>query len=321
MDKRIIILGGELAPEGLAILVGAGATVVTTAPYITRAEIVDIMKAHKPDAVIVRLLTDTLGAEEMKAGGRLCHIAKHGVGTNDIDIKAATELGISVSITTGSNGHSVAEHALALIMTLVKDLPRQDALIRDGIWDKNQYHGRELRGQTLGIVGFGFIGQTLARMAGAIGMVVAAFDPHTPDSAFASGVRRETDLDALLSTADIISLHCPLTPETHALIDARRIALMKPGALLINTARGEVIDEPALVLALEEGRLAGAGLDSFASEAPGIDNPLFQLSNTIVTPHVPGVTIDAKRAVSVMAAENVLAVLDGKPLAPRFLAR
>jgi D-3-phosphoglycerate dehydrogenase len=125
-------------------------------------------------------------------------------------------------------------------------MPRQDALIRDGIWDKNQYQGRELRGQTLGIVGFGFIGQTLAKMAGAIGMEIIAFDPHTPQSAFVSGVRRETDLDTLLASSDIVSLHCPLTPETNKLIDARRIGLMKPGALLINTDRGEVVDEAAL---------------------------------------------------------------------------
>lgn len=321
MNKTVIVLGGQLAPEGFSVLVEAGVTVVSTEPYIDRQAVIDIMKTHKPDAVIIRLLADKLGPEEMKAGGQLRHIAKHGVGTNDINVAAATALGIPVSMTTGSNGHSVAEHALAMIMTLAKDLPRQDALIRDGIWDKNQYQGRELRGQTLGIVGFGFIGQTLAKMAGAIGMEIIAFDPHTPESAFAGGVRRETDLDKLLASSDIVSLHCPLTPETDKLIDARRIALMKSGALLINTARGEVVDEGALIRALEEGHLAGAGLDSFEQEPPGADNPLFQLPNTLVSPHVAGVTLDAKRAVSVMAARNVLDALDGKPLEARFLAR
>ena len=321
MNKTVIVLGGQLAPEGFSVLVEAGVTVVSTEPYIDRQAVIDIMKTHKPDAVIIRLLADKLGPEEMKAGGQLRHIAKHGVGTNDIDVAAATALGIPVSMTTGSNGHSVAEHALAMIMTLAKDLPRQDALIRDGIWDKNQYQGRELRGQTLGIVGFGFIGQTLAKVAGAIGMEMIAFDPHTPESAFAGGVRRETDLDKLLASSDIVSLHCPLTPETDKLIDARRIGLMKSGALLINTARGEVVDEGALIRALEEGHLAGAGLDSFEQEPPGVDNPLFQLPNTLVSPHVAGVTLDAKRAVSVMAARNVLDALDGKPLEARFLAR
>ncbi|WP_245272550.1 MULTISPECIES: NAD(P)-dependent oxidoreductase [Rhizobium] len=213
MEKTVVILGGELAAEGRALLEEAGASVIATPPYVDRQAVVEIMKAYKPDAVIVRLLADLLGPEEMQAGGKLRHIAKHGVGTNDIDVKAATALGIPVSMTTGSNGHSVAEHALALIMALVKDLPRQDALIRDGIWDKNQYRGRELRGQRLGLVGFGFIGQTLARMAGAIGLIVSAFDPHTPDSAFHDGVCRETDLDTLLANSDIVSLHCPLTSE------------------------------------------------------------------------------------------------------------
>jgi len=188
MEKTVVILGGELAPEGRSLLEEAGASVIATPPYIDRQAVIETMKAHRPDAVIVRLLADLLGSEEMQAGGRLRHIAKHGVGTNDIDVKSATALGIPVSMTTGSNGHSVAEHALALIMALVKDLPRQDALIRDGIWDKNQYKGRELRGQRLGLVGFGFIGQTLAKMAGAIGMTVSAFDPHAPDSAFGDEV-------------------------------------------------------------------------------------------------------------------------------------
>ncbi|MCS4091199.1 hydroxyacid dehydrogenase [Rhizobium sp. BK176] len=321
MEKTVVILGGELAPEGRALLENAGVRVISTPPYIDRQAVIEVMKAHKPDAVIVRLLADLLGAEEMQAGGRLRHIAKHGVGTNDIDVKAAAALGTPVSMTTGSNGHSVAEHALALIMALVKDLPRQDRLVRDGIWDKNQYNGRELRGQRLGLVGFGFIGQTLARMAGAIGMIVSAFDPHTPGHAFHDGVTRETDLDTLIANSDIVSLHCPLTPETQNLIDARRIRLMKRGALLINTARGEVVDEKALISALEDGHLAGAGLDSFAVEPPGIDNPLFRLPNTLVTPHVAGVTLDAKRAVSIMSAENVLAAFDGKTLEPRFLAR
>ena len=320
MEKTVVVLGGDLAPEGRFLLEDAGASVIATLPYIDRQAVIEVMKIHRPDAVIVRLLADLLGPDEMHASRKLRHIAKHGVGTNDIDVKAAAALGISVSMTTGSNGHSVAEHALALIMALVKDLPRQDALIRHGTWDKNQYKGRELRGQRLGLVGFGFIGQTLARMAGAIGMTVSAFDPHASDSGFRDGVSRETDLDTLLATSDIVSLHCPLTPETRNLIDARRIGLMKQGAFLINTARGEVVDENALLAALEEGRLAGAGLDSFAVEPPGIDNPLFQLSNTLATPHVAGVTLDAKRAVSIMSAENVLAALDGRTLHPRFLA-
>jgi D-3-phosphoglycerate dehydrogenase len=157
-------------------------------------------------------------------------------------------------------------------------------------------------------------------MAKALGMEISAFDPHTPAEAF-EGVTRETDLDKLLANADIVSLHCPLTPETRDLIDSRRLGLMKRGAYLVNTARGEVVDEAALIAALKSGHLAGAGLDSFAVEPPEKDNPLFSLPNTIVTPHVAGVTLDAKRAMSVIAAEHVLATLRGETLHPRFLAR
>jgi len=320
MQRTVLVLGGELAPEGRDVLEKEGVKVVQTKPYIDRQTVIGLMRKHQPDGAIIRLLADVLGREEMQAGGRLRHIAKHGVGTNDIDVKAAIELGIPVSMATGSNGISVAEHALALIMALVKDFSRQDALIRSGTWDKGQYHGRELRGQRLGLVGFGFIGQTLGRMTKALGMEVSAFDPHTPAGAF-DGFTRETDLDALLSTADIVSLHCPLTPETRDLIDARRIGLMKRGAFLVNTARGEVVDEAALIDALKSGHLAGAGLDSFAVEPPEKDNPLFSLPNTIITPHVAGVTLDAKRAMSVISAEHVLATLRGETLHPRFLAR
>jgi len=320
MQRTVLVLGGELAPEGREVLEQEGVKVVQTKPYIDRATVTALMKEHQPEGAIIRLLADVLGPEEMTSGGKLRHIAKHGVGTNDIDVKAAAELGIPVSMTTGSNGISVAEHALALIMALVKDFPRQDALIRSGTWDKGQYQGRELRGRRLGIVGFGFIGQTLGKMAKALGMEIFAFDPHTPAEAF-EGVTRETDLDKLLARADIVSLHCPLTPETRDLIDSRRLGLMKPGAYLVNTARGEVVDEAALIAALASRHLAGAGLDSFAVEPPEEDNPLFSLPNTIVTPHVAGVTLDAKRAMSVIAAEHVLATLRGEILHPRFLAR
>lgn len=321
MDQTVVVLGGDLAPEGRAVLEEAGITVVATEPYPDRPAVFAIMEAHRPDGVIVRLIADLLGSHEMEAGGRLRHIAKHGVGTNDIDVQAATRLGIPVSITAGSNGQSVAEHALALMLALVKDLTHQDGLIRDGVWDKNRYHGRELRGQQLALVGFGFIGQTVARMAQALGMTVSAYDPHAPDAAFSDGILRESDLDRLLAQADIVSLHCPLTPETRNLIDARRIALMKRGAYLVNTARGEVVGEEALIEALQTGQLAGAGLDSFAIEPPDPDNPLFKLPNTIVTPHVAGVTLDARRAMSVCAAENVLKTLRGEELSPRYLAR
>jgi D-3-phosphoglycerate dehydrogenase len=319
VNETVLVLGGALPAAGRAVLERAGLRVIETAPYLSRAAARAAMQTYRPAGVIVRLLEDVLDAAAMQAGGRLRVIAKHGVGTDEIDVQAANEFGIPVAITTGSNGQSVAEHALAMILALAKDFVRQDPHVRAGVWDKGLYHGRELRGQRLGLVGFGLIGQTVARMAASLGMRVHAFDPYVPDSTFKDVAHRETDLDALLVSSDIVSLHCPLTPETRGLIDARRLGLMKPTAYLVNTARGAVVDEAALVDALEGGRLAGAGLDSFAAEPPDPDNRLFRLANTIVTPHVAGVTIDAKRAVSIQAAENVVAILRGSELEPRFL--
>ncbi len=319
MNDTVLVLGGALNVEGRAVLEHAGLLVIETRPYPSQAATIEAMRTYRPAGVIVRGIEGALDAVAMQAGGRLRVIAKHGVGTDDIDVRAAHELGISVAITTGANSQSVAEHAFAMILALAKDLARQDAHVRAGAWDKDRYHGRELRGQVLGLVGFGATGQALARMAAPLGMEVHVFDPYVAESVFGDVARRATDLDALLGDADFVSLHCPLTPETRGLVDARRLGLMKPTAYLVNTARGEVVDESAVVEALERGRLAGAGLDSFAAEPPDPGNPLFRLANTIITQHVAGVTVDARRAVSVRAAENVVAILGGSELPPRFL--
>jgi len=167
----------------------------------------------------------------------------------------------------------------------------------------------------------GMIGRALAAMVAPIGMVTIAFDPFAPDDAFGPHARRIETLDALLETSDVVSLHCPLTPQTRNLIGARELELMKPDALLVNTARGEVVDEPALVEALRAGKIAGAGLDSFAPEPLMATNPLWTLANVIVTPHVGGVTEEARREVSLMTVRNVLALLAGHEVDARYFAR
>ena len=198
-----------------------------------------------------------------------------------------------------------------------KDLRRQDAFVRGGGWEEKSYHGHELRGRRLGLVGIGMIGRILARMADSFGMSVTAYDPFAPDEAFGPHVARQAELDALLAESDVVSLHCPLTDQTHSLIGTRELGLMKPSALLINTARGEVVNEAALVAALNTGVIAGAGLDSFSPEPPLPDNPLWSLDNVIVSPHVGGVTEEARREVSITTVGNVLAVLNGEPVNPR----
>lgn len=242
MAFTIATLGTQIAPEGVAILEDAGARLVWTDAYPSNDEVVRVIGDNNPDALIIRLI-DGLTDAHLALAPALRLIAKHGVGTNDIDVAAARARNIPVLMATGANAHSVAEHALGLIFALVKDFAAQDRHVRAGRWDKKLYNGRELRGQRLGLVGFGLIGQTLARMLEPVGVIVSAYDPYAPDSAFLPGVERAADLDRLLATSDIVSLHTPLTEATRGLLDARRIALMQPGAILINTARGEVVDD------------------------------------------------------------------------------
>ncbi len=320
MAFTVVSLGGPVAPEGEEMLRSAGVESLSTGAYPTKDEAITLLADSKADAVIVRLV-EGIDADIMAASPNLKVIAKHGAGTNDIDVAAAKARGIPVLAAVGANAHSVAEHALMLMLALIKDIRNQDAFVRNGGWEKKSYKGHELRGRTLGLVGIGMIGRTLAAMVAPIGMVTIAFDPFAPDDAFGPHAKRIETLDALLQVSDVVSLHCPLTPQTRNLIGAREMKLMKPGALLVNTARGEVVDEPALVEALRAGKIAGAGLDSFAPEPPMANNPLWTLANVIVTPHVGGVTEEARREVSLMTVRNVLGLLAGREVDARYFAR
>jgi D-3-phosphoglycerate dehydrogenase len=320
MAFTVVSLGGPVSPEGEEMLRSAGVKSLSTGAYPTKSETIALLADSKADAVIVRLV-ERIDSDIMAASPNLKVIAKHGAGTNDIDVAAAKARGIPVLAAVGANAHSVAEHALMLMLALIKDIRNQDAFVRSGGWEKKSYKGRELRGRTLGLVGIGMIGRTLAAMVAPIGMVTIAFDPFAPVDAFGPHARRIETLDALLGASDVVSLHCPLTPQTRNLIGARELELMRPHALLVNTARGEVVDEPALVEALRAGKIAGAGLDSFAPEPPMATNPLWTLANVIVTPHVGGVTEEARREVSLMTVRNVLALLAGQEVDARYFAR
>jgi D-3-phosphoglycerate dehydrogenase len=313
MTFTVVSLGGPVAPEGEDILRDAGVASLHSGAYPEKGEAIDLLVRSSADAIIVRNV-ERIDADLMKASPKLKVIAKHGAGTNDIDLPAAKALGLPVLAAVGANAHSVAEHALMLMLALIKDVRNQDAYVRGGGWDKKNYRGNELRGRTLGLVGIGMIGRALAAMVQPIGMTTIAYDPFAPAVAFGPHARRVDTLDALLAQSDVVSLHCPLTPQTHDLIGVREFGLMKPGALLINTARGEVVNEPALIDALKAGRIAGAGLDSFAVEPPAKENPLWKLPNVIVTPHCGGVTEEARREVSLMTVRNVLAFLRGTPV-------
>jgi D-3-phosphoglycerate dehydrogenase len=320
MSFTVLSLGGPVAPEGEDILRAAGIVSLSTGPYPGKAELLPLLAEIQPDALVVRLI-ERVDAEVMMASPRLKVVAKHGAGTNDIDVAAAAALGIPVLAAVGANAHSVAEHALTLMLALAKDLRTQDAFVRGGGWEKKAYRGHELRGRTLGIVGIGAIGSVVARLAVPFGMKTIAYDPYVSDTVFGSHVERVASLDALLSRADIVSLHCPLTEETRGMIAAHAFSLMKRDAVLINTARGEVVDESALIDALRSGAIAAAGLDVFAPEPPAAANPLWTFPNVIVSPHVGGVTEEARRELSVMTCRNVVALLEGRRVDARFLVR
>ena len=264
--------------------------------------------------VIVRVAK--LPADVIRGAKGLKIIAKHGVGYDNIDVKAATDCGILVTNTPTANSQSVAEHALALLLAVARrvgDISRDLAL--QHIQSQKAYQGIELGGKVMGIVGLGGAGLRLARMTGnGLGMRVIGFDPYKEP--WPDGVERFRDLNALLAEADYLSIHVPLTPETRNVIGAAALARMKPTAVLVNTARGGIVDEAAVAEAIRARRIGGAGLDVIVAEPLQTDHPLAGLPNVILTPHMAGVTEEAMRIMAQNAAEDVLRILRGEP--PKF---
>jgi D-3-phosphoglycerate dehydrogenase len=238
---------------------------------------------------------------------------------DNIDLEAAARRGIPVTIALGANAQSVAEHALALMLSVARSTPWLDQRMRQGHWDKASHTGIELSGKSLGIVGAGSIGRILIGLVAPFRMTVRVYDPYMPTGLDLPGAERVDTLDALLEASDIISLHCPATPQTSRMIGAPQFERMRPGTILINTARGELIDTDALVAALAAGRIAGVGLDTFSPEPPPADSPLFRLPNLVVTPHVGANTHEAKDRVGVLVMRQVLDCLDGLPPDPRAI--
>jgi D-3-phosphoglycerate dehydrogenase len=257
------------------------------------------------DVVIARRWD--INRESMRAADRLRGVVTVGVGVEKIDVAAATELGIVVANSPG-NYIAVAESTLLLMAAVAKRLPTFVEAARSGRRPDSNETGIELHGKTLGLVGYGRIGRQVAGLARAYGMTVLAYDPYLQSAGGAELV----SLEDLLRRSDFVSLHPVLTPETHHLIGSEQLALMKPTAYLINTSRGGVIDEPALIEALRAGRIAGAGLDVFEPEPPSLDNPLLGMPTVVCTPHSAARTPEALRRCAEMTQESVLALLDGR---------
>ena len=243
---------------------------------------------------------------------RLKVVAKYGIGLDKVDVAAATELKIPVTFCPGVNHTTVAEHTFGLLLALYRDIVEEANLVREGKWKR--LTGHELMGKTIGVAGLGRIGKEVATRARAFGMTVLGFDAYW-DDAFASahGIERVADLDDLIRRSDILSLHVNLTPETRGLIGATRLALFKKDAVLLNCARGELVDSAALAAALDAGRIAGYGADVLDEEPPKPDHPLLKCRRAIITPHIGSRTFESVERQATMAAQNMINILEGRP--------
>lgn len=279
------------------------------------------------DGLLIR--STKLNNALMEAGKKLKVIGRHGIGLDNIDLQAATDLGIMVVNTPGANTNAVAEHALWAMLHCARNFNRAEQALRGGkfsvggslpgLVQKMGYGTIELKGKTLGLIGFGRISQRLAGFARCLDMNVQSYDPLVPAEVFQEqGVNRLESIPEVISDADFVSVHVPYMPETHHLIGEKEISLMKPECCLLNTARGGVVDESALYLALKEKRIAGAATDVFETEPPADDLPLFQLDNILVTPHMAAMTDLALTNMAVDASQGIIDALNGKR--PVFLA-
>jgi glyoxylate reductase len=314
-------------PEpGLELLRGAGE--VWLSPHDRPLTPPELHEAVPGADALVTLLHDRIDAGVLDAaGGQLRCVANVAVGFDNVDVAAATERDVVVTNTPGVLTEATADLAMALILAVTRRIGEAERLVRAGhrwSWDMFFMLGMGLAGKTLGVVGLGGIGRAVARRAVAFGMTVvyAAPRPAPADVERSLGGARHVPLVELLAGADVVSLHCPLTPETRHLIDARALRLMRPSAFLVNTARGPVVDEAALVAALRAGGLAGAGLDVYERE-PEVHPALLELENVVLLPHLGSATVETRTAMAVLAAENVVAVLEGRrpptPVNPEVL--
>jgi D-3-phosphoglycerate dehydrogenase / 2-oxoglutarate reductase len=307
----VLVTWDHLAEPGPRILRDAGCEVLFLTGAKDAAEVAELLRTKPIDAVISR--TVPLEADALRSCPTLKVISKHGTGVNNIDVAAATALGIPVTSTPGANAQSVAELTVGLMLAAARRIAWLDDQVRHGTWARVQ-DGCQLAGRTLGLVGFGQVGRRVAAVALAMGMDVVTFDPVLGDDA-PEGVRACANLREVLAVADVLSLHVPLTERTRGLLGAEELALLPEGAIVVNTARGPVIDEPALVDALRSGRLRAAGLDTLAVEPAELGNPLLDLPNVVLTPHVGGSTADSVTAVATEAAANAVIVLRGESVA------
>lgn len=297
-----ILVSDSLSEEGIQILKDAGFEVVYK-PGLSveelKKEIADV------DGIIIRSGTKVT-KEILESAKRLKVIGRAGTGLDNVDIATANEKGIVVMNVPGGNTLSAAEHTLALLFSLARKIPQANASVKEGKWERKKFMGVELNGKILGVIGLGRIGSIVAERALCMKMKVIAYDPYvTPDFASKKGIEL-VSLEELLSRADFITIHTPLTKETYHLLNRDTLSKVKKGSYIINCARGGIIDESALYEALVSGHIAGAALDVFEKEPPDPDNPLLKLDNVIVTPHLGASTVEAQKVVAIEIAKQVV---------------
>ncbi len=301
-----ILVAEPIAPEGIALL--RAHHEVDERPGLTPAELCASLADY--DALVVRSQVP-VDASVIAAGKRLQVIGRAGVGVDNVDLEAATRAGITVVNAPTGNTIAAAEHTLALLYGVARKIAAADASVRRGEWKRTQFTGLELRGRTLGLVGLGKIGQAIAARARAMEMAVLASDPYVTAEQAAHHGAELVPLADLLVRSDVVSVHVPLSRATRGMIGAKELGRMKPGAILLNVARGGVVDEAAVATALTQGTLAGAGIDVFEHEPP-VGSPLLDAPNTLLTPHLGASTAEAQVAVAEEIADQVIDVLAGR---------
>ncbi len=300
MDKPKVLISDSMSSQAVAIFEERGID-VTQSAKLSESELLDIIGEF--DGLAIRSSTKVT-AELLERAKKLKVVGRAGIGVDNVDVNACTRRGVIVMNTPLGNAITTAEHAMAMMLALARHIPQANVSTHAGKWEKSRFMGIELTGKTLGLIGAGNIGSIVASKAIGYGLHVQAYDPFlTEDRAAALGIKK-VDLDTLLEKSDIVSLHVPKTPETENIISASAINKMKPGSMLINCARGGLVDEAALRVALESGHIRGAALDVFAEE-PARENPLFDLDNVICTPHLGASTVEAQEKVAIQIAAQI----------------
>lgn len=298
-----VLVSDIFSAEGLAVFENAAGLELDYRPGVSRTELLEAVT--DAEALVVRSGTQVT-AEVFEAAKLLKVVGRAGIGIENMDLEAANRKGVAIMNTPFGSTTTAAEHSIAMLLALSRQIPEAHRALKEGKWEKDRYLGVEISGKTLGVIGSGKIGQLVIERAMGLKMRVIAYDPYLAEDMIRKIGAEPVELDELLAQADFISLHVPLTPETHGLFDKEALGKVKPGVRIINCAAGGLIDEEALAQAILEGRVAGAALDAFNQEPPERDNPLLALEQVICTPHLRSATIDAQVNVTVQVARQIV---------------